>query len=44
MQKFLEDYFEREVYYYNVVTWLDTCLYALTSLGEMYRRELKKKM
>jgi hypothetical protein len=44
LQKFLEDYLEKESHYYNVITWLDRLVYAPAPLRAMYRRWLEKKM
>jgi HEAT repeat protein len=39
----LEGQFDKETYYYNVVTWLDKLLYAPKPLPDFFRRELERE-
>jgi hypothetical protein len=39
----LEGQFEKETYYYNVVTWLDRLLYAPKPLPDFFRRQLERE-
>jgi HEAT repeat protein len=39
----LEGQFEKETYYYNVVTWLDRLLYSPKPLPDFFRRQLERE-
>ncbi len=40
----LNDYLTAEIYYYNVVCWLDRWLYAPNALKEYYQREITQRL
>ncbi len=43
LERLLQEYIERNTYYYDVVTWLDRLLYA-GSLTQMYRHDLEESI
>lgn len=43
LEKVLNEYIQRDTYYYNVVVWLDRLLYAPSPLREMFVSELKTR-
>ena len=44
LEKFLDDYLSQGTYYYNVVTWLDRCLYAIGPFRELFRSKLLSRV
>ena len=44
LKKFLDDYIGQDTYYYNVVTWLDKCLYAVGAFKELFRSKLLSRI
>jgi len=44
LEKFLDDYLKQDTYYYNVVTWLDKCLYAVGSFKDLFKSKLLSRL
>jgi len=44
LEEILDDYISKNKYYYNVVTWLDKCLYAVGRYHDFFMNELIKKL
>lgn len=44
LEKLLNDYISQESYYYNVVTWLDRCLYSKGEYLHFYKTKLSSKL
>ena len=44
LEKFLTDYTKQKTYYYNVVTWIDRCLYSKGQYRKFFHGELKTKV
>ncbi len=40
LEKFLDDYLSQGTYYYNVVTWLDKCLYAVGVFKDLFKSKM----
>ena len=43
LETMLEEYLSKDIYYYNVVTWLDRVLYSPSPLREVFVKELQEK-
>ena len=44
LEKFLDDYLKQDTYYYNVVTWLDKCLYAVGAFKKMFKSKILARL
>jgi hypothetical protein len=44
LEKFLDDYLSQGTYYYNVVTWLDKCLYAVGVFKELFKSKMLSRL
>ncbi|MBE3128468.1 MAG: DUF4062 domain-containing protein, partial [Actinobacteria bacterium] len=40
LEKFLDDYLKQDTYYYNIVTWLDKCLYAVGTFKDLFKSKM----
>jgi hypothetical protein len=44
LEKFLDDYLSQGTYYYNVVTWLDKCLYAVGAFKDLFKSKMLARL
>jgi len=44
LEKFLDDYLSQDTYYYNVVTWLDKCLYAVGVFKDLFKSKMLSRL
>jgi len=44
LEKFLDDYLSQGTYYYNVVTWLDKCLYAVGVFKDLFKSKMLSRL
>ncbi|MHC2994144.1 MAG: hypothetical protein IBV53_01370 [Candidatus Atribacteria bacterium] len=44
LEKFLDDYIRQDTYYYNVVTWLDKCLYAVGTFKDLFKSKMLARL
>ena len=44
LEKFLDEYLKQDTYYYNVVTWLDKCLYAVGIFKDLFKSKMLARL
>ena len=44
LEKYLDDYLKQDTYYYNVVTWLDKCLYAVGVFKGLFKSKMLARL
>ena len=44
LEKYLDDYLKQDTYYYNIVTWLDKCLYAVGVFKDLFKSKMLARL